>query len=379
MTAEPQGPRIPLSAPDIGEAEIAAVVDVLRGGRLALGPRLTAFERAAAACADARHAVAVSSGTAGLHLAVRALGLGRGDEVITTPLSFIASANAIRYEGARPVFADVDRQTLNLDPERVEAAITPRTRAILVVHLFGRPAPMGALLALAAQHGLAVIEDACEAIGAAIDGRPVGALGDAGVFGFYPNKQITTGEGGVVVTDRAELATRIASLRNHGRPGAGALALDHAELGFNYRLSELQCALGEVQLNRLPAILSRRAEVARAYTRKLAGSPELILPGESEGERVSWFVYVVRLTEHFSPADRDRIAEGLVARGIGCGRYFPPIHLQRAYDEFGHRAGDFPEAERAAARTLALPFFNRIADEQIDEVVRTLLELVARS
>jgi perosamine synthetase len=367
--------RIPLSAPDVTAAEVEAVSAVLRSGALSLGPKLAAFERAFAGFVGARRAVAVSSGTAGLHLAVRALGLGPGDEVVTTPFSFVASANAIVYERARPVFADIDPDSLNLDPERVEAALTPQTRALLVVHLFGRPAPMRELLAIAARRGVPVIEDACEAIGGWYDDRRLGTLGEIGVYAFYPNKQITTAEGGLVVSDREDLADRIVGLRNHGRhpsdPGV------HTELGYNYRLSDLHCALGLAQLDRLESILERRHRVALEYHSRLSAHPDLIAPEpNSPHGRTSWFVYVVRLREWFDSADRDWIAEQLLRRGIGCGRYFPPIHLQPFYrSSFGHAAGEFPVVERVAARTLALPFFNRITSEQVEEVCETLTAL----
>jgi perosamine synthetase len=367
--------RIPLSAPDITESEIAAVNQVLRSDALSLGPGLVSFESAVARFCGSRHAVAVSSGTAGLHLAVRALGLGPGDEVITTPFSFVASANALVYEGARPVFVDIDPSSLGLDPARVEDALSPRTRALLVVHVFGRPAPMGELLEIAARRGLPVIEDACEAIGGRYGDRHLGTLGRLGVYSFYPNKQITTAEGGVVVTDDSELAGRLARLRNHGRDPADPSL--HAELGYNYRLSELHCALGLEQLGRLETILDRRHEIALRYHSRLSGDPDLILPDpQTDHGRPSWFVYVVRLRPRFRGDDRDWIAERLIRRGIGCGRYFPPIHLQPFYRRsLGHVEGDFPVTEQVAARTLALPFFNRLATGQVDEVCDTLSAL----
>ncbi|MCP3981300.1 MAG: DegT/DnrJ/EryC1/StrS family aminotransferase [bacterium] len=367
--------RIPLSAPDLTQSEIDAVVEVLRSPSLSLGPKLGEFERALAAVAGTRHAVALSSGTAGLHVCLRAFGVGAGDEVITTPFSFIASANVALYEGARPVFVDVDADTLNLDASRVESSITARTRAILAVHAFGVPADMQPLRALASRHGLHLIEDACEALGGEVEGRRLGSLGDAGVFAFYPNKQITTGEGGALVTDDESLARRVAGLRNHGRDPSDPSR--HAYLGFNYRLSDIQCALGLAQLQRLPEILERRREVARAYETRLRGVPGLVLPVDL-GSSGSWFVYVVRLSEELDAADRDAIHDDLRERGIGCGRYFAPIHLHEFYrDAFGHRPGDFPVAEAAAERTLALPFFNRLQPAQIDEVCEFLAERIA--
>jgi len=371
--------RIPLSAPDIEEFEIEAVSAVLRSGRLSLGPKLSQFEQALADYIRAPFAIAVNSGTSGLQLCVRALGLSEGCEVIVAPFSFVAASNAILHERATPVFVDIDPNTLNLDPERIVPAITSRTRAIMVVHTFGRPAPMGVIMEIAAQHGLVVIEDACEALGAEWEGKRVGGLGAAGVFAFYPNKQITTGEGGMVVAQDPAIAARIRSMSNQGRSQPGEW-FEHRELGFNYRLSELSCALGITQLGRLKSILERRAAVAAAYQRRLEKHPELILSDLSIADGlVSWFVYVVRLGEMFEQADRDWIAAELQARGIGCARYFAPIHLQPFYRQtFGFAPGDFPITERIAARTLALPFSNQITDEQLDEVCETLLALMAQ-
>jgi len=371
--------EIPLSAPDINDADIEAVVAVLRTPRLSLGPMLEAFESAMASYIGVPHAVGVSSGTAGLHLALLAQGIGPGDEVIVPSFTFIAVANAVRYAGARPVFADIDPVTLNLDSASVEAAITQRTRALIAVHTFGRPADLPALLDLAQRHNLTVIEDACEAIGAAIDGQRVGSFGDAGVFAFYPNKQITTGEGGMVVTRDAALARRIAALRNHGRYEIAPSApqpedswFEHQELGFNYRISEMQCALGLSQLSRIDAILARREAIACQYCERLSGNPNLILPAiEAHTQRFSWFVFVVRLAERFSQTDRDRIMRLLAASGIATGRYFAPIHLQPAFSAWRNTPG-LTVTESVAARTLALPFFNRISRDQIERVCAAL-------
>jgi perosamine synthetase len=375
--------EIPLSAPDITEAEIEAVAAVLRTPRLSLGPRLQEFEAAMAAYMGVPHALGVSSGTAGLHLALVALGISAGDEVIVPSFTFVAVANAVRYVGATPVLADIDAATLNIDPRSVEAAITPRTRALIVVHTFGRPANLTSLLPIAERHKLRVIEDACESIGAEIGGQRVGSFGDAGVFAFYPNKQITTGEGGMVVTRSTDVARRIAALRNHGRyesdppgiaqaPDSSGSWFEHDELGFNYRLSEMQCALGLAQLARIEAILARREAIARRYCELLRGDSNLILPAtDLPGQRLSWFVFVVRLAERFSQADRDRVQRGLAAEGIATGRYFAPIHLQPAYAVWRERAR-LPVTESAAARALALPFFNRIRDEQIQRVCAAL-------
>ena len=319
--------KIPLSAPDITEEEIEAVVAVLRTSRLSLGPVTEQFEAQVAASVSLPHAIAVSSGTAGLHLCIRALGIGEGDDVIVPSFTFIAAANALRYERALPVFVDIEASTLNVDPQRIEEAITPRTRAIMAVHTFGVPAEMSAILEIAARHGLVVIEDACEAIGAEYLGRKVGTMGQAGVFAFYPNKQITTGEGGMVVTADETLARRVRALRNQGRYETDDW-FQHSELGFNYRTSEINCALGLTQMGRLEEILRKRETVAGAYRQRLSRNPHLTLPSSVLiGSRVSWFVYVVRLPA----ARRDAIMRGMLDAGIGCGRYFAPIHLQPSY------------------------------------------------
>src|SRR4051812_12135535 len=295
--------KIPLSAPDISKRKIEQVVTVLRSARLSLGPQLIEFEQAVAAYVGAAHGVAVNSGTSGLHLAVRALGIGEGDEVITSPFSFIAPANAILYERAIPIFVDIDHATLNIDPEKIEAAITPKTRAIMVVHTFGRPAPLSSIMELARRHQLLVIEDACEAIGAAAGRRKVGGIGEVGVFAFYPNKQITTGEGGIIVTNDAERAARLRSQRNQGR-GQSTEWFEHEELGFNYRLPEMSCALGLSQLERIESILERREAIAQAYHLRLAEESGLILPEmEIRDGRISWFVYVVTLADRFTRKD----------------------------------------------------------------------------
>src|ERR1035437_1328436 len=368
--------RIPLSSPDITESEIDAVASVMRTARLSLGPKLEEFEDAVAAYTGAAHAVAVNSGTSGLHLCTRAIGISEGDEVIVPSFSFIAVANAVRYERAIPVFVDIDPDTLNLDPAKVEAAITPRTRAILAVHTFGYPADLSSIFSIARKYGLRVIEDACEAIGAEFEGRKVGPLGEAGVFAFYPNKQITTGEGGVIVTQSSQIAALARAQRNQGRTHPGDW-LEHGELGYNYRLSEINCALGIEQLKRLESILKRRAEIARAYHQRLSGNPDLKLPlQEVPGGRISWFVYVVRLGARFTQQQRDWIWKEIGARGIGCGRYFAPIHWQPAYQGFEGVRHELPNTEWSAERSLALPFFNKLQPAEIDEVCATLQELM---
>jgi len=349
---------------------------VLRTPHLSLGPKLAEFEQNIARYIGAGNAIGVSSGTAGLHLCVRALGIGAGDEVIVPSFAFVAVANVLRYENAVPVFVDIEPKTLNLDAGRIEAAITSRTKAILVVHTFGCPADLAEILEIARRHHLYVIEDTCEAIGAEYHGRKVGVHGDAGVFAFYPNKQITTGEGGAVVTNDPRLAARVRALRNHGRSDTEDW-FQHSEIGYNYRISEMNCALGIGQLNRIEGILARREEIARKYDEELRGRKNLRLPALSVARRrISWFVYVVRLPEHFSQIQRDWILKEMNTRGIGCGRYFAPIHLQPAYRDVVAPPDALKVTEFEAARCLALPFFNRLEDMQIKEVCANLGELV---
>jgi perosamine synthetase len=323
--------------------------------------------------------IAVSSGTAGLHLCIRGLGIGPGDEVIVPSFTFVAAANAVRYEGATPVFADIEPRTLNLDPASVEASIMPRTRAIIVVHTFGCPAEMGAILDIAGRHGLQVIEDACEAIGAEYQGKPVGSFGDAAVFAFYPNKQITTGEGGMVVTGDAQLAREIRAMRNHGRYDTDAWH-QHSIVGYNYRLSEIACALGCAQMRRLDEILARREQVAQRYDTLLRDVPGLMLPPveltdsrNSRISRISWFVYVVRLASHLGRAQRDAVVCTLQEQGIACGRYFAPIHSQPAYADLPLRQ-PLPVTEAVSERTIALPFFTRMDDADVRRVAEALAE-----
>jgi perosamine synthetase len=341
-----------------------------------LGPKLLEFERALSRYLGAGDVVAVHSGTSGLHLCIRALGISEGDEVIVPSFAFIAVANAVRYERATPVFVDIDEQTLNLDPDLLEAAITPRTRAVIVVHTFGCPADLSRIIHTARRHGLYVIEDACEAIGAEYDGQKVGVLGDAGVFAFYPNKQITTGEGGAVVTKSSEVATKIRKLRNQGRDDTEDW-LQHSELGYNYRISDVNCALGIEQLKRIDAILHRRESIARSYDQLLSCEPDLTLPPLALPRRkISWFVYAVRLGNRLSQMHRDWVVQQMRLRGIGVGRYFGPIHLQPIYRSCLTARAALPVTEFHASRSLALPFFNRIREEEINEVCRTLVHLI---
>lgn len=365
--------RVPLAQPLLGREEEERVLAVLRSGQLSLGPLLGEFERAFAARLDAGHASAVSSGTAGLHLALRAVGVTDGDEVVTSPFSFVASANAVLYERARPVFADIDPVTLNLDPDAAAAAITHRTRALLPVHIFGYPADLPAFEAL----GLPIVEDACEALGAVHgDGTAVGARGHPAVFGFYPNKQLTTGEGGMVCVGDAAIKERIDSERNQGRaPDMGWL--DHDRLGFNYRLSDIACALGLAQLQRLDQLLGARARVAGLYRASLAEVAGLQLPCEdSAGNGRGWFVFVVQLPRG---VDRDATVRALAERGIPSKPYMPAIHLMSFYRErFGHREGEFPVCEDVASRSIALPFFPAMSEGQIARVVEAVRRVLGR-
>jgi perosamine synthetase len=366
---------IPAARPVIGEREEELVLEVMRSGQLSLGPRLKQFEDAFAGWLGAEHASAVSSGTAGLHLATRAAGIEAGDEVITTPFSFVASANSVVYEGARPVFCDIDPRTLNIDPAAAAAALTDRTSGLLPVHIFGYPADMPALEKLAGDRGLWIVEDACEALGARhADGRAVGTRGHSAVFAFYPNKQMTTGEGGVVISPSQPLKEQVDSERNQGRaPDMGWL--DHDRLGFNYRLSDMACALGIAQLERLDDMLAGRARVAARYNEALAGIEGLTLPcPDSGGDTRSWFVYVVQL-----PPDKDRDAtiKALRERGIDSKPYLPAIHLMSYYREtFGHREGEFPVCEDISARSIALPFFPAMTEGQVERVASELGAIV---
>ena len=369
---------IPLARPSIGPREEELVLEVLRSRRLSLGERLPEFEGALARRLGVEHVSAVSSGTAGLHLALRTAGIERGDEVITTPFSFVASANAILYEGARPVFSDIDRRTLNLDPNTAAAAVSDATAGILPVHIFGYPADMPSFERIASQRGLWLVEDACEALGAVHrDGVTVGARGNLAVFAFYPNKQVTTGEGGAVVCPDAACKARIDSERNQGRaPDMGWL--DHDRLGFNYRLSDVSCALGIAQLERLDELLAARARVASAYDELLGDVEGLDLPcPDGDGERRSWFVYVVQLPPE---VDRDQTIEALRRVGIDSKPYLPAIHLMQFYRErFGHREGEFPVCEEISRRSVALPFYPELADSQVQRVAESLVGIIERS
>ena len=363
-----------MARPDIGDRELELVTQVLRSDVLALGSFAPRFEAALASIAGRRHAVACSSGTAALHLGVRALGIRRGDEVITTPFSFVASANCLLYEGAIPRFVDIEEDTLGLDPARIEEAATAKTRAVLPVHVFGRPCRIEAIAAAAAGRGWRLIEDSCEALGSSVNGRPLGSFGDVSAYAFYPNKQITTGEGGVVLTDDDDLSEDMRSLRNQGRDRDGTW-LRHVQLGYNYRLDEMSAAVGVAQLERLAELRAGRERVAASYRAAFAGMDWLTLPYVGPGESVDWFVYVVRLDPSI---DRDALIPRLDERGVPARPYFQPIHLQPFYrSEFGFGPGDFPVTERVAASTLAIPFSSRLTEDEVGYVAEMLAEAVA--
>jgi perosamine synthetase len=365
---------VPLSGPYLDEREEQLVLEVLRSGRLSLGPTIDAFEEAVAGRVGAPYAAAVSSGTSGLHLLCIAAGISDGDEVITSPYSFAASANCFIYEGGVPVFADIDARTLNLDPAAVEAAVTPRTKAIVAVDIYGYPCELDELRAIAARHGLALIQDSCEALGAMYRGARVGSHGPSAVFAFYPNKQLTTGEGGVVTTHSEEEWRLLRSLRNQGRGDDGGW-LEHVRLGYNYRLSDVAAALGLVQAEKLDEILALRRAVASRYDELLRGidGVELPLADDADHQR-SWFVYIVKLP---SNADRERVIAHFEREGIGFNRYLPSIHLQPYMRErYGFAEGLCPVSEDASARTLALPFFTaleRDAQERVAEALAAAL------
>lgn len=373
-----------MSSPDLSDQERQAVADVLNTPTLSMGEQTLAFEQAVKDYSGAKHAIAVNSGTSGLHLCVRSAGIGPGDLVITTPFSFVASSNALLYENAVPVFVDVDMRTGNIDPERVAqaaealakggaaaanwlphkgAAADGKLKAILAVDVFGQPADYDALSRVADQYGLTLIEDSCEALGGEYNGRLAGRLGAMGVYAFYPNKQITTGEGGIIITDDAEAADFMRALRNQGR-APGDTWLQHTHLGYNYRLTELSAALGRVQMSRLQELLAKREQVAAWYALHLQSVPEVeiqfIAPSTT---RMSWFVYVVRVARQI---DRELFASKLQAAGIPTRPYFAPIHLQPfMMERFGYKAGDFPITEDLGRRGLALPFSGVMTEEQV--------------
>jgi len=376
--------QVPLSSPDIIEKDIKAVVGVMKTRYLGIGPKVVEFENRIGSYTGTRYAVAVNSGTSALHLIIRGMEIGEGDVVITTPFSFIASSNCILFEGAKPLFVDIEEETLNLDADKVEEKLESlsdeelaKVRALLVVDAFGQPADWERFKEIGRKYNLKSIEDSAEALGAEYKGKRAGSLGEVGVFAFYPNKQITTGEGGIIVTDDEELTRLAQSMRNQGRGESGDW-LDHERLGYNFRMDELSAALGCSQMERIEEILDKRAKVARMYGEKLAEAEEVQVPFiASYVSRMSWFVYVIRLDKDIN---RDSVIEYLNQEGVQCKPYFTPIHLQPFYKKmFGYRRGDFPITEDVTERTIALPFFNNLKEEQIDYVVEKLKEGIRKN
>lgn len=383
-----KGIRIPLSSPDTTELEKTEVLSVLDTVNLSLGPKLSEFEDKFAQYIGTEYAVAVNSGTSGLHLCLRSLGIEDGDLVATTPFSFISSANCILFERAKPVFVDIDENTLNIDINKLAEKAkelevrNKKLKAILPVHIFGRPCEMKGIMSVAKRYDLKVIEDAAEATGAEYKDsldiwRKVGTFGDCGVFAFYPNKQMTTGEGGMIVTNNRNIYKLCRSMRNQGR-SENSKWLQHERLGYNYRLSDINCALGIAQLERIDEILEKRQKVAWLYNERLKEVEGIIVPQFEENKKISWFVYVVRLTDDFSKEDRDFILDRLRQKGIGCSNYFTPIHLQPFYSKkFGYKQGDFPVTEKVSERTIALPFYNNLREEQVDYVCSSLKIIIS--
>jgi len=370
--------RIHLSRPDITEKEIEAVCDVLAGPNLSCGPKVAQFEQAFAEYIGRRRAAAVNSGTSALFLCMQALNIGPGDEVITTPFTFIASATTIMMAGAKPVFVDIDPVSLNIDYTKIESKITSRTKAIMPVEVFGNPAGFDRVCEIAQKHNLVVIEDSCEALGSSLNGKKAGTFGKVSTFAFYPNKQITTGEGGMILTDDDELADLCISLRNQGRD-KGSGWLSHQRLGYNFRLSDINCALGIVQLSRIEEIKAKRRQVAKWYQQILADDERLIVPTEQAGCEISWFVFVVRLAERFGLQQRNEILEAMRERGIQVSNYFTPVHLQPFIAErLGCKQGDYPVTESVCTRTIALPFYNNLSKDEVSIVCGELREILGK-
>jgi perosamine synthetase len=370
-TEATQGIDIQMASADLNDSDIQSVLEVLRSSRLAIGPKVAEFERLLAGYVGAKHAVAVNSGTSGLHLLCRALGLGPGDEVITTPFSFIASTNCFVYEGAKPVFVDIEADTYNLNPLLIEGAITPATKAILAVDVFGHPADWDAIEDVADRHGLEVIADACESIGAEYRGRKTGPFGLGGVFAFYPNKQITTGEGGMVVTNRDNVAALCRSMANQGRDEMNPW-LEHSRLGFNYRMDELSGALGVSQVRRVEELVAKRRRIAAMYDALLSNEHRVRTPVVRPDVKMSYFVYVVELQ---GDLERDEVIKRLAEKGIPSRAYFTPIHTQPHIREmFGYREGLCPQTEEAAKRTIALPFHHALVEDDAEYVVSALVQ-----
>jgi len=377
--------KILLSQPDITDLERKAVQEVLETTILSLGPKVEEFEKKIAEYVGRKYAIAVNNGTSALHLIIRALDIRDNDEVITTPFSFISSSNCILYERAKPVFVDIDPQSLNINTSKIEKKITKKTKAILAVDVFGYPADWNELTRIVKKYNLYLIEDSAEALGSEYlsphqnfggggKGKKCGSFGNAAIFSFFPNKQITTaGEGGVVLTDNKEISDFCYSVRNQGRRQDNNKWLEHIRLGYNYRMPEVCAAMGIVQLQRIEEVLKKRAKVASLYNEKLKDFEEIELPNNMS----SWFVYVIRLNEKYEQEDRDRIIREMRERGIECSNYFYPIHLQPYYKKrFGFKQGDFPNCEYVSERTIALPFYNNLQEEQIDYIVETLKKII---
>ncbi len=367
---------IPLSKPDITQAEKTAVLGVLNGSRLSLGPKLPEFEKMMADFVGVKHAVAVNSGTSGLHLIIRALGIKEGDEVVTTPFSFIASSNCILFEKAKPVFVDIEAQTLNIDVSKIESKITKKTKAILAVDVFSHPANWDALQKIAKKHKIFLIEDSAEALGSEYKGKKCGSFGDAAVFAFYPNKQITTGEGGMILTNNKKIADLCKSMSNQGRKIENGKWLEHVRLGYNYRLDEMSCAMGIAQISRIEEIIKKRNIVADLYNKKLKQIKDIEIPYIDKESKLSWFVYVIRLSGKLAKK-RDFIIKEMAKKGALCSNYFQPIHLQPFYQKtFGFKKGDYKVCEEVSNKTLALPFFNNLKESEIDYVVKSLKSII---
>ncbi len=364
--------RVNLACPDITEAEIEAVCQVLRTPNLSLGPKVREFEQGFEEYIGVKHAISVNSGTSGLYLCARAMGWGPGDEILVTPFTFICSVTVPMMVGATPVFVDIDPVTMNMDPSKIEEKITERTKAIIPVEVFGNPAGIDKICEIAEKHNLTVLEDSCEALGSTLDGRKIGTFGKMSAFAFYPNKQMTTGEGGVVLTDDDDLAELCVSMRNQGR-GRGGGWLAHQRLGFNYRLSDINCALGIVQLSRIEEFIEKRAKVAAMYLQLLGDDERLIVPKAPENSRMSWFVFVPRLTENYTQEQRNTLLKKMLDRGIQVSNYFPPVHLQPFIaEEFGCKEGDMPVTDSVCKGTIALPFHNNLSASDVELVCNEL-------
>jgi len=376
--------KIPLAKPDITDLDRRAVLEVLKTPNLSLGPKLKEFEEKIAQFIGVKYAVGVNSGTSALHLIIRALGIKDGDEVITTPFTFIASSNCVLYERAKPIFVDIDEKTLNIDPDKIKKTITnlpagrqEKLKAILAVDIFGHSADWDKILKIAKKYKLKVIEDSAEAIGSEYKGKKCGSFGDTAILAFYANKQITTGEGGMVLTNNKKIAGLYQSMANQGREIKNGKWLEHIRLGYNYRLDEMSCALGVAQLRRINEILKKREKVAKMYNERLKEFPDVELPYIAPDVKISWFVYVIKLSHKYSQRDRDRIIKEMERVGIQCGNYFQPVHLQLFYRKmFGYKPGDFPICESISQRTIALPFYNNLREKDIDFVVKNFKKVI---